>query len=313
MWSLWVDHIISKGYVSPTNIISKVGNLSWGSDADTLSVSLTFDSVYDLAEGRTHVILKKDDYVVFQGVVVKKVNNETISSYTAMDYAFYLAKNTLVCQFNGATADTCIRNVCRRVGIKAVVCKLTTKIKKIYKDNTLSDIIKDILEQCKSEIGERYFMEMQGDILYVSKFTSHRLGCKLLLGKDYSVTRSMEDMVNRVLVVDNNEESARTLADVKNTEYIKIFGQMADIVQVEEKDVAQAKNIARNKLRELCHTSKELSIPTIAVTGGETVRANRMIEINLGKYGVNGWYRIKSASHSLDRGIHKIDIVINFS
>jgi len=312
MWSLFVNYVIRQGNVPLTDIIGKCNNLAWSSDADTLATTLTFDSLYDLAEGRTHIVLKKDSTVVFMGVIVSKQNKHMSSSYTAMDYAFYLNKNQLVAQFNTNAKDA-IQSLCSRLGIKNNITQLNTKIKKIYNSQAVSDIIKDILEQCKNEIGERYIMEMQEDVLYVQKLIDLRIDCKLLLGKDYTITRSMEDLKNRIIIVSNKENSTRIIQDVSDQDSISTFGQLAEIVSVEDKDVSQAKNIANNNLLLLNRTKKEFSIPTVAIENGEVVKADRMIFISIPQYGMNGWYEISTANHSLQNNIHKIDLTIDFS
>ncbi|MGE4272056.1 MAG: hypothetical protein AB7E31_04200 [Desulfitobacterium sp.] len=312
MWRLYVNYIVGQGNVPLVDILGKCNNLSWGSDADTLATTLAFDSLYDLAEGRTHVVLKKDSAIVFMGVIVSKTNQAMKSSYTAMDYAFYLNKNKLVIQFNNTPAKQAIKDLCKKFDIKTDIANLTTPINAIYKDSSISDIILDILSQCQNELGEKYIMEMQGDTLYIAKLTDLKLNCKLLIGRDYSVSRSMEDLKNRIIITSNSED-ARVIADVQDTESISTFGQLAEVIQVEDKDIAQAKNIAQNNLALLNRTKKELTLSTVAIDGGEIVKAKRMIQINLGKYGINGWYKIKAAEHKLANSQHSIGITIDFS
>lgn len=312
MWRLFVNYVIGQGYVPLTDIIGKCNNLAWSSDADTLAATLTFDSLYDLAEGRTHIVLKKDSKVVFMGVIVSKTNKHMSSSYTAMDYAFYLNKNKWVGQFN-TNAKNAIYNLCNKFGIKSNITQLNTKIDKIYTSQAVSDIIKDILEQCKNEIGERYVMEMQGDVLNIQKLSDFKITCKLLLGKDYSINRSMEELKNRIIIVSNSENSTRIIRDVQDSESIKTFGQLTEIITVDNKDIGQANNIANTNLILLNKTKKELTIPTVAIEGGEEVKAKRMIFLDISKYGMNGWYKIKTANHSLANNIQRIDLTIDFS
>lgn len=313
MWYLYCNYIINGQNSGLVDILPKCNNLSWSSDGETLATSLIFDSLYDLAEGRTHIILKKDSKVVFTGVIVNKTNKDLSSSYTAMDYGFYLNQNKLIIQFNNVNAKQAIQQLCSKFNIKTSITTLNTKIKQIYKDKSISDIIKDILDQCKNEIGEDYIFEMQGDILYINKLSDMKVDYKLLLGKDYSVTRSMENRKNRIIVVSNQESSTRIFQDISDKESISIHGQLTEIISVEDKDIAQVKNIAKNNLSLLNRTSKEISIQAIAVENGESIKAKRMIYIDISKYGVAGWYKIKNANHNLSNNIHKINLTIDFS
>ncbi|WP_242976251.1 XkdQ/YqbQ family protein [Clostridium sporogenes] len=91
MWYLYTSYIVGKGYATK-EIMGQSNNLNWSNDIDTLATSLSFDSILDLAEGRSKIILKKDKATIFEGVVVSKTNKENVHSYTAMDYAWYLNK-----------------------------------------------------------------------------------------------------------------------------------------------------------------------------------------------------------------------------
>lgn len=309
MWYLYTSYIVGKGYITK-EIIGKCNNLSWSNDIDTLATSLSFDSILDLAEGRSKIILKKDKVTIFEGVVVSKTNKENVHSYTAMDYAWYLNKNKYVMQFRNMNAKSAIQQICSKVGIRNNITRLTTRINKLYYQETLSDIIKDILEQCKREIGTNYIMEMQGKTLYINRLVDLKINSTLLIEKGYSVSRSIEDMVNNVIAVNND---GRVLANVKDPNYIKIFGELTDIISVEDKNTSQANNIARNELKEKNKIKKELTFNTIDTGKGIYINCNRLIRVNLGKYGVNGWYRIKSTQHTLNNNIHKIGITIDFS
>ncbi|MBO0561525.1 hypothetical protein EXQ37_18180 [Clostridium botulinum] len=309
MWYLYTSYIVGKGYTTK-EIIGYSNNLSWSNDIETLATSLSFDSILDLAEGRSKIILKKDKIVIFEGIIVSKTNKENIHSYTAMDYAFYLNKNKYVMQFRNVYAKTALQQICKKVGINNSITWLGTRINKLYYQETLSDIIKDILEQCKREIGTNYIMEMQGKALYINRLVDLKINATLLIGKDYSISRSMEDMINNVIAVNND---GKVLANVKDNNSIKIFGELTDIVSVEDKNTSQANNIIRNELKEKNKVKKELTFSTIDTGKGIYINCNRLIKVNLSKYGINGWYRIKSTQHTLSNNIHKIGITIDFS
>ncbi|NFM25182.1 hypothetical protein FDB84_12225 [Clostridium sporogenes] len=309
MWYLYVSYIVGKGYTTK-EIIKYSNNLSWSNDVDTLATSLSFDSILDLAEGRSKIILKKDKIVIFEGIIVSKTNKENINSYTAMDCAFYLNKNKYVMQFRNVYAKTALQQICKKVSINNSIIWLGTRINKLYYQEILSDIIKDILEQCQREIGTNYIMEMQGKTLYINRLADLKINSTLLIGKDYSISRSMEDMINNVIAVNND---GKVLANVKDNSSIKIFGELTNIVSVEDKNTSQANNVARNELKEKNKVKKELTFNTIDTGKGIYINCNRLIKVNLSKYGVNGWYRIKSTQHTLNNNIHKIGITIDFS
>ncbi len=151
---------------------------------------------------------------------------------------------------------------------------------------------------------------MQGKTLYINRLVDLKINATLLIGKDYSISRSMEDMINNVIAVNND---GKVLANVKDNNSIKIFGELTDIVSVEDKNTSQANNIIRNELKEKNKVKKELTFNTIDTGKGIYINCNRLIRVNLSKYGINGWCRIKSTQHTLSNNIHKIGITIDFS
>lgn len=312
MWYLYCNYIIGKGNITPVDIIGKCNNLQWTDDQDTLAVSLTFDSIYDLAEGRTHLILKKDDKTVWQGVIINKNNKDKTASYTAMDYAFYLNRNEDMIQFN-TDAKNAIYQLLTKHGISGACITLNTKINKFYKGKTLSDIIKDILDQCKNEIGEEVVMEMRKDVLWIDKVSNLKLDCKYLMGNDYEINRSIEDMVNNVIVSSSEESDKSILATARDENMISLCGQLTKVLSVGKKNIAEAQNIAQKYLKNFNGTKKEFTIPILDIEGCEDIKAKRKIKIEISKYGLNDYYKIKSAQHTLSNNIHKISLTIDFS
>ena len=307
MWNLyalyqgqWID------------ILKYCNNLSWSDDADTLAVSLSFDSILDLPEARTHLMLKKDSKTVFAGVIVNKANKDKSSSYTAMDYAFYLNKNDVMIQFN-TNAKTAIETLCNKFGIKHNIITLNTAINKFYKDKKISEVIDDILTQCQNETGSIYIKEMQGDTLYIYNLDNLKLDCKYAMSNDFNITRSMEDMVNNVIVVSTEESDSRILENIKDDMNIGIFGQLTEMLTVDKENESQARNTAKNYLNQYNKTKKEMTVTLLDIENCEDIRANRKIYIPIQKYGMDGYYRVKSAQHTLANNNHKIAITVDFS
>lgn len=295
-----------------TDILNYCNNLSWADDADTLAVSLSFDSLLDLPEGKTHFILKKDKKIVFTGVLISKTNKEKSSSYTAMDYAFYLNKNDTMVQFN-TNAKTAIETLCNKFGVKHSIIALNTRIRKFYKDQKISDVMDDILTQCQNETGQVYIKEMRGDMLCIDNINSLKLSCKYAMSNDFEIKRSMEDMANNVIVMSSEENDKRILQNIKDNKNISSFGQLTEILTVDKQDESKARNTAKNYLKQYDKTKKEMTVTLLDIENCEDIRANRKIYIPVKKYGMDGYYRIKSAQHTLNNNTHKIAVTIDFS
>lgn len=312
-WYLYSSYVIGKGYVS-TDILDQTGNLQWSNDSDTLAVTLTFDSALDLAEGRSHLILKRDKNIVFAGVITKKENKKNTSSYTAQDYAFYLNKNEEdIIQFNGTNAKQAIYSLLGKYGIGGAVTPLTTVINKVYKGKTVSEIIDDIMDQCTKELGEEVVKEMRGNVLWIDKVSNLKVDCNYVMGDDYSVTRSMEEMYNNVYVITNEESDKNSYANAQDKDMISIFGLLSKVLSIDKGNIAQAQNVANKYLDNYDATKRELTVTLTDIEGCEGIRAKRSIPISISKYGIQGYYKVKSAQHSLNDGVYKIAVTIDFS
>ena len=314
-WYLYSSYVIGKGYVS-TEILNQTGNLQWTSDSDTLAVTLTFDSALDLAEGRSHLILKREGNKdpIFMGVVTKKENKKNISTYTAQDYAFYLNKNEEdLIQFNNANAKQAIYSLLGKYGIGGAVTTLNTTINKVYKGKTVSDIIDDILDQCTKELGQEVVKEMRGNVLWIDKVSNLKADCKYVMDDDYSVTRSMEEMYNNVSVIASEESDKGVYANARDNNTIGIFGLLSKVLSIDASNASQAQNVANKYLDNYNATKRELTVTLTDVEGCENITAKRSIPISVSKYGVQGYYKVKSAQHTLNNGIYKIAVTIDFS
>jgi len=111
------------------NILQKSNNLSWNSDIDTLGTELSFDSLYDLAEG-TIVSLYINNKEFIRTIVIKKSAGKFSYNYTCLDFSFYL-KNEVIKQFNGVSASSAISSLLSEYGIKSKIVNIPSKIKKI--------------------------------------------------------------------------------------------------------------------------------------------------------------------------------------
>src|SRR5690625_3047902 len=154
-----------------TNITPIVGNLSCRSNIDELETELSFtlisnDACY-IPKNPCYVgdmvILKNGDLEITRCILVSedRKGRDPIG-YTAFDMAFYLNKSKRVYQFNKVTATQAITRICSENNIPVhQIANMPTKVDKIYTSETLSDIIKDIIEQVEQDQGHKYIFEMR--------------------------------------------------------------------------------------------------------------------------------------------------------
>ncbi|WP_061313876.1 3D domain-containing protein [Clostridium botulinum] len=287
------------------DILPYSNNLSWESNADTLGTQLTFDTIKDLAEGQV-VSLYESDNELIRGVIIHKSDKTNTFSYTVQDYSFYL-KNKVLKQFNNLQASECIKALIKDAYLQGNITNIPTLITQIYKDKTLAEIIDDILSKSSNDQGIRYIREIEGNKINIFRLEDMKIIPNVIVG-DYIIDSSIENMKNDIQVVSSEEKYNSIIASASDETKYSWYGKLSDTISVDVDNVAQAKNIAVNKLSELNKIEKSTSIPLIILDEKVEIKANRYIYLHSGK--LIGYYFVKSARHTLSDGLHKCDIEI---
>lgn len=291
------------------DILPKSNNVSWSSDIDTLGTELSFDSLYDLAEGTVvSLVINNKEYL--RTMIIKKSEGKFSYNYNCFDYSFYL-KNEVIKQFNNVNASIAIQSLLNEYKISNKIVYIPTIIEKIYKDQSISDIIDDILEQAENEQGIKYFKEMQINTLVINKLKNMTIKPKIMIQKDFTINSSIEEMKNKIVIVSNEQEDTSIHAMSQSLSSQSRFGLLQEVVSLEDKDIAQSNNIANNLLAEKNKIFKDTDINVLGIKNAETIKANRLIQLNI-KNKLSGWYRIKSAAHTLSNGKHTVTISLEF-
>ncbi|KZL93560.1 XkdQ/YqbQ family protein [Clostridium magnum] len=295
------------------DILPKCNNVTWSFDKDTFVSDLNFDSLYDLPESM-HISLFKDSRPVWRGMIIKKNNKKTSASYNCLDYGLYYTKNKMsVIQFNNINTHLAINHLCEYWGLEHDVVAFVSKVDKIYKAKTLIEMVDDMLDMASKELGVEFIREMRNKHLYVNAFEDIPvLTSKYKLGSDFSITRSMENMKNRIIMMTNKDDDYKILDTLEYTNGIKTYGAFTDVIELDEKDESQARNIGQNLLNKNGGTEREATFNVLGLEDAELIRCNRKLPLTIKKYGLDGVFRIKSCSHTLNNNNHKINITITW-
>lgn len=320
--------ILAKESGMSYNITKLIGNLTWSDDLETLGTKISFDFTrnaddkylirFDIAECGDKVILTNDTNEVFRGIITDLDWGKHNKSITCFDYAFYLNQSKTVKQFYKIAANRAILELCKLFNVPVGSIEvMSTRITKIYKDKTIAEIIKDIIQQVEQETGEKYRLEMRAGKLYIIKYyeiavnptfqaSENSETFKILnaIG-EVSKSESIQDMKNSILITSDDEKSAKVSAKVESTSNIKKYGLLQDVVSVDKKNESQAKQIANNKLKELNRVQEDISI---SLLGNDELRAGRIITLENALFNLSGKYLIKSSSHTYNNSIHKCSI-----
>ncbi|WP_456300776.1 XkdQ/YqbQ family protein [[Clostridium] colinum] len=293
---------------------------------DTLGVQLDFSIPKDNAyikffiDCGDKILLCKNGKTLFQGIITdKNINGIFEESFTAFDFAFYLNKSKVIKQFNNINGRIAISSICSEQGINVgEIPTLNTNINHIYFENTIAEIIDDILQQCSKETGKIYYKEVLKDKLYIFergtkiinptyKMAVNVASIKVLdeIGQNFSKGYSIANLKNKVTIITQNEKEARVIATKEDNKNIEKYGLLHHIESVDQKDKNQATNIANNRLKELNKIKETLSLELL---GDITIKAGRVLNINNKEININGKFNIISSNHTIESGIHKTNI-----
>lgn len=317
--------LVKKGY-KPLDITQYCNSLSWGNELNGLSTQMSFNYAYndtstfkkiDAVNLGDHIVLSNGSNRIGTFMIINEGYQGRFGKpFTCNDYGWYLNKNKTVIQFNKISASNAIAKLLDRFGIKHNLAYIKTVINKIHKDQAISDIINDILEQATLETGNKYYYEMINDtFILLDRLSSVIKNLIIDLGyakvnvldtiSNPSHSRSIEELKNKIQVVSSKEKSIKIIATAEDPTNISNFGLLQDVITVEDKQVSQARNIANNVLKDLNRVIEDISIELL---GHDDIKAGRLIELTESVTKIKGVYLIKSANHTENNGIHRVSI-----
>ena len=300
-----------------------IGDINWYSNINQLGQRMEFSIAYNDTKHfpinpcdiGNLMILKNGSNEIFRGVTItESKNGRSPIVYNCFDYAFYLNKSKAIYQFNKASAKQAITIILNDFNVPiGNIVEIPTIISHIYINQEVSEIIKDILNQAEKDQSKKYRMEMRAGKLYIENQESLVIKATFKLASNLSEnnaidaigdatrTRSIEDMKNSIQLIYDD----KIITSLKDEGLIKQYGLLQEIQSIDEKDVAQAKNIVKNLLKELGKIFEENSI---SLLGDDRVRSGRIIEINEPVTGMKGQYLIEDSVHNVAGGIHKMTL-----
>ena len=316
-----------KVIIKDKDVSDIIGNLTWRDTVDTLGVEVEFELpvnrydkdfefLYDITLGDPIQILNDTGETLVQAIIVTETPNGKITNFTAYDMAWYLNKSTVIKQFKKMIGNDCVKSLCKEIGIKVEVSGLDTKIDKIYKDKTISDVIKDIIEQCSQFNSKKFFIEFDNGTLKIMPYKKIKVFGQFEIQKDkfinineniggVSLTKSIVDMKNSVLVITENKGAIRTIGQEQDTKSIEKYGKLQQVVTLDEKEFSKANLVAKNELKKLNKITEDFSIDILS---DDKVKSGRVIDIDLPVFNLKGEYLIKESNHTISNNIHRINL-----
>lgn len=294
-------------------------NVKLNTAMETVGASLTFDiarnyndvdfaSCENIKIGDV-VILEVEGKTIFKGVILEQTFSKFSKSVKCLDFCFYLNKNKILKQFEEISASDAIRQVLKEAGAPiGTISNMSTSISKMYNSNTVAEIIADILKQVNNETGIKYVLEYENDVFNISPFKVIEVEFTSKKTADESVTESILEMKNKIIVISNEQDEVEILATAQDDNNIKKYGSLQEVISVDpDEDEAKVRNIAKTKLKELNKIFKTASLQGF---GNIALKAGRVLKLNNAEFYLVGNYLIKSCIHTWRSGEHLTSVEV---
>lgn len=280
-------------------------NATWSGDIDERSRSLNFTYLYNpkismplvkVEIGDSINLFDNKNRLLYVGVVTEVASSLSGSdvSVTSRDVLWYLGKNKVAGVYTGS-AEAITRKILDELSIPVGNLESTSVDKTI-----ISTGDKTIYKAISEAYGEEYYIVAVGEKVEVRKKGSEVVA--VISGKanliDASYKKSMEDMINRVIVLnDDNGKVFETSAE-ENLKY----GILQEVIKAEkDKDVAIS---AKEKLVGIKDASNITAMGNFDVISGKAVIIQDTSNGFIGKFLVTG------DSHSIGGGEHTMALTV---
>lgn len=270
-----------KFLLNSKDITAYIKSLSFENSIDSLSTTVNFTvPFFENTEFLVNVVVGDkieivDDINIFKGIVIETSQSENNLSCKSMDIAFYLNKNKIIKQVRNVTGSKAINSICSELGISVSIKGLNTVINKVYKNQTVADIINDIIKQDTQQTEKEYYIYSLNNTVYIDYLGSNKVDLEFEIENKYilkneelvlkkTITHNIEELKNSIIVVSNDSKSVLKLASAENKSSISRYGRLQEVVELESSQIKQAKKVADNVLKLSDSINEELSIEIIS-------------------------------------------------
>lgn len=291
--------------VNDKDITNICVNATWSGDIDERSRSLNFTYLYNpkismplvkVEIGDSINLFDDKNRLLYVGVVTEVASSLSGSdvSVTSRDVLWYLGKNKVAGVYTGS-AEAITRKILDEFGISV------GNLESIAVDkNVISTGDKTIYKAISEAYGEDYYIVALGEKVEVRKKGSEVVA--VLSGKanliDASYKKSMEDMINRVIVLNDDNGKVFEISAEENLKY----GILQEVIKAEkDKDVSVS---AKEKLVGIKDDS------TITATGNFDIISGKAVIIQDTSNNFTGKFLVTSDSHSFSGGEHTMSLTV---
>lgn len=264
--------------INGKDITKLIESANISNDVDSMSSILELDIVYyektdfkaDINLGDKIQVKNEED--VFSGIIIKKSIENNKLNITAVDKSFYLSNNKVLKQVRNTTGKQAINSICSELGININIKGLDVKIiNKIFKNKTLTDVIKEIAELDWKNSGKKYCVYCYKNDIYLEPIGTNKAIIEFKINnvdtlKDKQVFEtinkswSIENLKNSVIVTTSDDKTSSILAKEEDGASISKYGKLQEVITVDANDNQNKKTISKNTLKSLNKVEESISI-----------------------------------------------------
>ncbi len=284
------------------NITAYIGELSIDSSLNdiykTINFTLPFKVIKEkkLKEGMK-VSLEDGKSKFFEGICLKfeDDNNET-GKFMCVNYMWYLTVYEETFQINASAKEaikTVVKSFDKSLDIVIDSSEFNIKIKKIYYENSLEGIIKDIITQVTTKSSNKYYLiDENGKFKIVKNLGKIKLNLKHI--SELKRSFDISNVKNQIKVISATDKKINSFVVVNDSKSIKEIGTIQKTSKIKSKDKVQGKNEALKLLNLLKNTNK---VVNFTILGDFSIKIGHLTVINETTYIIN------SVKHEIKEGI----------
>lgn len=297
--------------------LSHVGTVEWSDDLEDVANTISFTSDEQIKPGAKFTLMDGTNEVM-SGVISDYTQNEANKfQYAGYDFGFYLNKNSIIKQLNSMKISDAFTKLCCDYNIPVgTISYMSTTVKKIYKGVILSDVFREFLELHKAKTGEDfyYFTCIDGKFNVkkyelaenlkgiVNDIMSIRSTDTIM---SPSITVSMSDLKNQIIVTDNSSDQISRLVKINNSESISQYGLLQHVESVDTDKNNNLSKVAKNKLIEL---NKLKTTIDLTMLGNYEMHKGVIMTVTNDRLSLSGDFLIKSSSHTIEENKETVKV-----
>ena len=301
-----------------TDITRLTQSLTWAGAYNQVGRTLDFSLAVSEIDQRlpkvdcplgANIRLFAEGKTLFDGFVFSRRRNTEADLLTigCCDRGIYLKRNQTAIKVVNQTPEDIAARICGDFGIQAGSLAATgVKISRNFPGVDLYSVIQTAYTKASEQNGKRYMIRFSGEKLEVIEKKQGESARVLRAGSNLislSVTESVENLVNQVVIYDKNDALVKVQ---KNDELIGLYGLMQAYLR---KEAGKDSDSQAARLLEDSGPSQKLSVKNLGNTAfiaGESVVLKEPVT---GQYGL---FWIDSDQHTWNGGLYRNQLTLNF-